>query len=118
MLGLVDSGSTHNCISEAAAIKAGLTVVRRPGFQVAVANGEKITSSGICEFVQLQVENEIFSIDLYVNALGSFDAVLGVKWLRTLGPILWDFTSLTMQFKSNGHLVNWQGEVVQKKMTV
>lgn len=44
MLGLVDSGSTHNCISEAAALKAGLTVVRRPGFQVAVANGEKITS--------------------------------------------------------------------------
>ncbi|KAL8104131.1 hypothetical protein AgCh_028387 [Apium graveolens] len=55
MLGLVDSGSTYNFISEAAALKAGLTVVRRLGFQVAVANGEKITSSGICEAVQLQV---------------------------------------------------------------
>lgn len=83
MLGLVDSSSTHNFISETAGLKAGLTVVQHLGFQVAVANGEKITSSGICEAVKLQVGKEIICIDLYVITLGSFDVVLGVKWLRT-----------------------------------
>lgn len=41
MLGLVDSGSTHNFISESTAIRFGLKVAQRNGFQVAVANGEK-----------------------------------------------------------------------------
>jgi hypothetical protein len=29
--------------------------------------------------------------------------VLGVEWLRTLGPILWDFALMTMQFSLNSH---------------
>lgn len=28
--------------------------------------------------------------------------VLGVEWLRTLGPVLWDFSLMTMQFSSRG----------------
>lgn len=28
--------------------------------------------------------------------------VLGAQWLRTLGPILWDFSELSMAFKSGG----------------
>lgn len=30
--------------------------------------------------------------------LASCDVVLGIHWLRLLGPILWDFTALTMEF--------------------
>lgn len=33
-----------------------------------------------------------------VIALGNCDIVLGVQWLRTLGPITWDFEKLVMQF--------------------
>ena len=34
--------------------------------------------------------------------LGRCDVVLGAQWLRTLGPILWDFAELWMQFSING----------------
>ena len=34
--------------------------------------------------------------------LGRCDVVLGTQWLRTLGPILWDFAELWMQFSING----------------
>jgi hypothetical protein len=31
--------------------------------------------------------------------MGGCDIVLGVEWLRNLGPILMDFKELTMQFQ-------------------
>jgi hypothetical protein len=56
-------------------------------------------SGGHCENVCLQIgqchlKYYMFSIDM-----GSCDIVLGVEWLRTLGPILMDFKDLTMKFQ-------------------
>ena len=36
--------------------------------------------------------------DFMVFPLMGCDLVLGVQWLRDLGPIIWDFKALTMQF--------------------
>ena len=38
------------------------------------------------------------------------DVVLGVQWLKTLGPILTDHTSLNMKFITGGKLVEMKGE--------
>jgi hypothetical protein len=46
----------------------------------------------------------MFSIDM-----GGCDIVLGVEWLRTLGPILMDFKDLTMQFQQEGQQYKFQG---------
>jgi hypothetical protein len=43
----------------------------------------------------------MFSIDM-----GGCDIVLGVEWLRTMGPILMDFKELTMQFHQEGQNIN------------
>ena len=40
--------------------------------------------------------------DMFALPLGGCDVVLGAQWLRTLGPILWDFAKLWMQFSING----------------
>lgn len=37
------------------------------------------------------------------------DLVLGVQWLRSLGPILWDFEALSMSFWRDGYQVRWKG---------
>jgi hypothetical protein len=34
--------------------------------------------------------------------------VLGVQWLESLGPILWDFGCRSMAFVRNRHRVLWQ----------
>lgn len=39
----------------------------------------------------------IFS-EAYVLSLASCGMVLGLTWLQILGPILWNFKELTMQF--------------------
>ena len=85
---LVDLGSTHNFIREGAIEKMGIRVRKRPGLQVAVGNGEKVSSGGICKEVTLQVGDDSFVVNHYSIPLDGFNVVLGIKWLRTLGPIL------------------------------
>jgi hypothetical protein len=46
----------------------------------------------------------MFSIDM-----GGCDIVLGVEWLRNLGPILMDFKELTMKFNPEGQYYKFQG---------
>ncbi|KAK1632671.1 hypothetical protein QYE76_006986 [Lolium multiflorum] len=41
--------------------------------------------------------------------LGCFDFIFGVDFLRTLGPILWDFDALTMTFWRQGRHIRWEG---------
>ncbi|GKG13907.1 hypothetical protein Tco_0350867, partial [Tanacetum coccineum] len=41
--------------------------------------------------------------------LGGYEIVLGVQWLATLGDIVWNFTSLKMQFKHEGRHVALRG---------
>lgn len=49
------------------------------------------------------ISDELFHVDCYALQLEGFDVVLGVQWLRTLGPIVWDFDHLTMSFWWHEH---------------
>jgi hypothetical protein len=40
--------------------------------------------------------------------LGCFDFILGVDFLRTLGPITWDFNARTLAFQRDGRPVVWR----------
>jgi hypothetical protein len=46
----------------------------------------------------------MFSIDM-----GGCDIVLGVDWIRNLGPNLMDFKELTMKFDQEGQKYKFQG---------
>lgn len=50
---LIDSGSTHNFMNEALATKVGLQPDSHGRFEVVVASGERLQSSGICSNVKL-----------------------------------------------------------------
>jgi hypothetical protein len=61
------------------------------GLSVVVANGDRVASSGCCTNLKVFIAGDAFTIDCYELPLGSYDMVLGVQWLESLGPILWDF---------------------------
>ena len=50
--------------------------------------------------------NQLIHIDFYIFTLNGVDAILGVNWLQTLGPILWDFKAKSMDFNQNGRVRN------------
>ncbi|KAL4187831.1 hypothetical protein AMTRI_Chr09g40750 [Amborella trichopoda] len=81
---LIDSGGTHNFMSEMLAKKVGMQPTNGSRFEVMVASGEKLPTPG-------------------------YEVVLGAKWLRTLGPIMWDLAKLLMTFKVAGKEVTLKG---------
>ncbi|KAJ8772223.1 hypothetical protein K2173_027400 [Erythroxylum novogranatense] len=106
---LVDSRSTHSFVSDSVVADLQATVDEQDGLRVNVANGEQLHSSGICKGAPIELGSSIFTVDLFVLQLKGFDLVLGVNWLATLGPILWDFYLMWMSFFVNGKQVDLKG---------
>jgi hypothetical protein len=108
LVALLDSGSTHTFIKNEIAVQLGLQVQPHSGMSVKVANDVKVISTGVCPKLQFCIE-EHFDHTCYVLPSAGFDIVLGVQWLRSLGPILWNFDGLTMTIWRNGRTVIWHG---------
>ncbi|OMO67736.1 Retrotransposon gag protein [Corchorus olitorius] len=68
------------------------------GVQVQVANGKQLQCQEICQQLKWEVEGLVQEIDVHLIQLLGCDMVLGVQWLKTLGPIWWDFNELMMKF--------------------
>ncbi|KAL0462177.1 UNVERIFIED_CONTAM: Transposon Ty3-G Gag-Pol polyprotein [Sesamum latifolium] len=60
-------------------------------FAVMVGNNEALHCSGFCLAVSLVLQGHSFTIPLYMLTIHCADLVLGVQWLRSLGPFLFDF---------------------------
>lgn len=99
---LIDSGSTHNFLNPVVAKRTSCLVEQTNHFSVTAADGAQITSSAICKKMQWVMYGTIFEADMRLLPLGGCDLVLGVEWLAELGPIVWDFKILKMEFTTKG----------------
>ncbi|GJW47030.1 putative mitochondrial protein [Tanacetum coccineum] len=95
---LIDCGATHNFISSKIVEELGLAVSDSGTYNVTLGNGETTRSKGICKglvvvFPEIQVFEDFLPLEL-----GSTDAILGIKWLQTLGDVKMNWKLLTMKF--------------------
>ena len=74
-----------------------------------MANGDRVACRGLAHNIALRIGEEHFTVDCYSIPLDCYNMVLGVTWLRTLGPILWDFDNLCMAFNHHGQRVLCKG---------
>ena len=109
LLALIDSGSTHNFIAEEAAARITLPSPTLDKMRVTVANGERVPCHGVYRTVPFHIDQEAFSADFFALPLAGYDVVLGTQWLATLGPLLWDFRTLSMTFWRGDRQVCWRG---------
>ncbi|MCH79495.1 hypothetical protein A2U01_0000245, partial [Trifolium medium] len=107
---LVDGGSTLNFIQSQVARKLGLAHSPSPTLKVIVGNGEELLSNHVCKGVPIEIQGHKFEVDLYTLALSGPDVVLGTPWLKTLGPVLMDYGTLTMKFTHAQQPVELKGE--------
>lgn len=47
-----------------------------------MASGDKVTSSGVCQDVLIDIHGKEIKEDFHVIPLNSYDLVLGAKWLE------------------------------------
>jgi hypothetical protein len=95
---LVDSRSTHNFIHRRISQETHCYIHVVNNFQIMIANGGSMKCGECCENVRLQIGDYHMKSHMFAIDMGDCDIVLGVDWLRTLGPILMDFKEVTMQF--------------------
>ncbi|XP_020105551.1 uncharacterized protein LOC109722075 [Ananas comosus] len=106
---LIDSGSTHNFLDAAVAAKLGCCAENIPAVNVTVADGNKLISSSTCRAFKWKMQGLEFKANLLLLPLRGCDMVLGVQWLKQLGPILWDFSKLRMEFQFQGQKIVLRG---------
>lgn len=95
---LLDSGSTHNFVHMAVGQRLGIQFSSCLGKAVTVADGDKVACQGLARELDIRIADEDFTINCYAIPLDSYDMILGLEFLRTLGSILWDFDDLCMAF--------------------
>lgn len=99
---LIDNGSTHNFIDLTLAKQLGCNLEAVTPIAVSGVNGHKMLSTFRCRGFSWRLQGYTFAADIRTLPLECCDMVLGVQWLITLGPILWDFSHLRMEFTFNG----------------
>lgn len=109
---LIDSGSTRNFIDSREAKRLGTTVYKYGNLNVTVENGVKLVSACCYKKVDISIQGLHISTDCYLLKLEGCQA-LGAHWLRTLGPILWDFSNLWMRFSLEGNTYQLKGETTR-----
>ena len=107
---LVDGGSTHNFIQHQLVSQLSLTLRTTTPLRVMVGNGQQLECTSICESVPVTIQATEFIVDLHVLPIAGANVVLGVQWLKSLGPVLTDYNSLRMKFFHAGTFVELQGD--------
>ncbi|GKD98464.1 putative mitochondrial protein [Tanacetum coccineum] len=99
VLVLIDCGATHNFILSKIIEELRLKVSDSGTFNVTLGNGEIARSKGIYEgLVVVFSEIQVLMEDFLPLELGSTDAILGIKWLQTLGDVRMNWKLLPMKF--------------------
>ncbi|XP_039126949.1 uncharacterized protein LOC120263108 [Dioscorea cayenensis subsp. rotundata] len=106
---LIDGGSTNNFIQTRWAHHLNLPIQQSSHLRVTVGNGEVLTCGGECQRVPLQLGEVVFPVDLLLLPVFCAGIVLGVHWLAELGPIVFDYQHLWMEFQSGGATVRLHG---------
>ena len=104
MVMLVDSSNTYNFIDQIVVKRMGCSIQTISGIGVSIANGDRIWVHEVCKKVYWETEGLLQLTNFMALPLNRCDLILGVQWLKTLGSIIWDFTTLTIRF----HLDNQQ----------
>jgi hypothetical protein len=78
LVALLDSGSTHNLISEAADLRTGLPLQHQPRLMAVVTNGESVACVGVIRDGPLTIGGASFPTDLYVMPLAGYNVVLAL----------------------------------------
>ncbi|TXG70529.1 hypothetical protein EZV62_005464 [Acer yangbiense] len=114
---LLDSGSTHNFLDHSVASKLNLHISCNTVFDVMVANRDRLYSERQYQNIFIDIQGVPTTSDFYLLSLEGYDIALGSHWLQTLGPIVWDFSKLIMEFCYQGKTYKLAG-ISTKELSV
>lgn len=115
---LVDGGSTHNFIRGSVADKLGLSLDPITSFRVMVGSGQVLLCSHACREVTVLIQGHKFCLDLFVLDLRGTDLVLGAQWLKHIGPVLMNYSTMSLTFLYNNSTIELHGDTTPHSMSL
>ncbi|MCH80314.1 Ty3/gypsy retrotransposon protein, partial [Trifolium medium] len=104
---LVDSGATHNFISQKLVHQMDWPTAQ---MKVKLGDGGQVMTQGVCRGMEVCVGENKLSPELYLFDLGGIDMVLGIEWLKTLGDTITNWKQQTISFWKDHKWVTLRGE--------
>lgn len=108
---LVDSGSTHNFLQPRIAQFLHLQAQHTHPLRVMVGNSAMLTCDQVCPDTQVSIQGHTFTISFHLLLISGADAVLGIDWLKGLGPVTTDYAEFVMHFQHSGHDISLKADV-------
>ncbi|KAD6453740.1 hypothetical protein E3N88_08446 [Mikania micrantha] len=106
---LVDSGATHNFISQRLVSALALPSTAIEGIKIRLGDGHVVVVTTQCQQLCIQVGPCTFVMNALIFDTGSLDLILGMEWLQSLGPVTHDWKNAWMQFSFHDSRVVLQG---------
>lgn len=88
VLVMVDSGATHNFISQKLVQKMEWPIEETPMMGIKLGDGFRKSTKGVCSGLKLKIGEFEISPRMHLFELGGIDVVLGIEWLKTLGDMI------------------------------
>ncbi|GAU42300.1 hypothetical protein TSUD_136860 [Trifolium subterraneum] len=107
---LVDSGATHNFISQKLVHQMDWLVDATPHLNVKLGNGVQVATQGVCRDLEVCIEEFKLKPELHLFELGGIDVVLGIEWLKTLGDTITNWKKQIMSFWWDKKWITLQGQ--------
>lgn len=107
---LIDMGRTHNFVQAKMVRFLKLKTQPTKLLHVMIGNGNELTCQQVCKGARVTIQGQYFVVDLHVMAIGGADLVLGLAWMKNLGPIVTDYSLLTMKFMKEDQSIEYKGE--------
>ena len=79
-------------------------------FQVMVGDGNTLENEDQIKKLQVQLQDNILQLLVYLLPVAGADLILGATWLKTLGPHIAEFDALFIKCFIDGRFVTFQGE--------
>jgi predicted aspartyl protease len=115
---LVDSGATHNFISQRLVQQMDWPIENTPQMKVKLGNRFQLATQGVCRGMEVQIGDFKLEPNLHLFELGGIDVVLGMEWLKTLGDTITNWKQQTMSFWCNKRWVTLRGHEGCKEQLV
>ncbi|KFK23991.1 hypothetical protein AALP_AAs48021U000700 [Arabis alpina] len=107
---MIDSGASHNFVSEKMVVKLGLTATETKGYGVVTGTGLTVQGRGVCKDVELHLQGLVVVAPFLPLELGSADVILGIQWLGSLGDMRCNWKLQKIAFMVEGKEVELQGD--------
>jgi len=99
---LINSGNTNSFLGEETTSALQCEMLETTLLLIMIANGCRMVSYYKCKEFRWMMEGYEFAMDLRILKLGGCHIVLGVDWIRTVSPLVFDFNTLEVTFDKEG----------------